>query len=74
MFNETISGVPVASMRPTGNYTVPCEVCYEAGATYAVGVADHNLVCDACLAWGDTRRWWNKEPRQRISWPKFRGL
>lgn len=44
---------------------IKCEHC-DATAVYAVGSRDHVLVCEPCSDWGDSRRWWNLEPRQRI--------
>ncbi|UVK63442.1 hypothetical protein [Mycobacteroides abscessus] len=35
-------------------------------ATHAVGIVDHLLLCSGCLAWGQIRRWWHKEPVQVI--------
>lgn len=49
---------------------IKCDECGENPAEFAVGVQDHLLVCEPCLDWGDHKRKWNLEPRQRLS-PKF---
>lgn len=41
-----------------------CENCRGRDAAHAVGMQDHQLVCDPCLSHGDRRRWWNLLPRQ----------
>lgn len=45
---------------------IPCDECSRREAGFAVGVADHRLVCEPCLDWGDARRVWNLMPRQPI--------
>lgn len=52
---------------------IKCEHC-DGAAVYAVGSRDHALVCEPCLDWGDSRRWWNLEPRQQIGDYSLAGL
>lgn len=66
MINQTIAGLPVELIEAPRNLWIPCEQCFDTEATFAVGVQDHKLVCEPCLDWGDSRRWWNLEPRQEI--------
>ncbi|OYN81716.1 hypothetical protein CG716_05005 [Mycolicibacterium sphagni] len=66
MFNNTIAGVPVGLIEAPAHLTIPCEQCFEVEAAFAVGSSDHKLVCEACMDWGDSRRWWHMEPRQSI--------
>lgn len=66
MFNNTIAGLPVELVEAPPDLLIACEACFDAEAAFAVGAADHKLVCEACLDWGDSRRWWHLEPRQAI--------
>ena len=66
MINNTIAGVPVGLIEAPEHLLLPCEQCFESEADFAVGAQDHKLVCEPCLAWGDSRRWWHMEPRQVI--------
>lgn len=66
MINRVFAGVPVELIEAPPGLCVPCESCFEREAEWAVGVSDHRLVCEICLNWGDSRRWWNLEPRQEL--------
>ncbi|ALA06579.1 hypothetical protein SEA_NICHOLAS_62 [Mycobacterium phage Nicholas] len=66
MLNNTIAGVPVGLIEAPAHLFVPCEQCFEREAEFAVGHSDHKLVCESCLDWGDSRRWWHLEPRQAL--------
>ena len=61
-----IAGIPAELIEAPLGISIACEACFSREAEFAVGVQDHQLVCETCLAWGDTRRWWHLEPRQAI--------
>ncbi|QFG10293.1 Erf-like ssDNA annealing protein [Mycobacterium phage DyoEdafos] len=66
MFNNTIAGIPVELVDAPRGIMVPCELCFVKEAEFAVGSHDHKLVCEGCLDYGDSRRFWNLEPRQAL--------
>lgn len=67
MINNTIAGVPVGLIEAPAHLMVPCEQCFEKEAEFAIGSHDHKLVCESCMDWGDSRRWWHLEPRQALN-------
>ena len=64
--NRLIAGIPVELITAPPGVNIPCEACFAAEATFAVGAVDHQLVCEPCLDHGDRRRWRNLAPRQAL--------